>query len=298
MLQAYRTLRGLQDALTGEDAHMHAKGRAMHSAVALINQVLVSLELRCRANLRQVTVRCLDACLPPLLAKACKEVLQNRPNILASPSTLQRSRFVFDLAFMRMTALKRSPDMDVSCYGWEDFSPQVKKDWLLSQFQCIDNARIIEVFRSVCQLNVDSQARAERILQGHASDHADDDDDDDDVEAGLSHVERVELSLALVEHIHLHSQVPVALASGRTGVVDKAEAYAWSHLMECQDTQTLSHFMSCFVGQCTDMGVEMGIAGVRTPRAENLLPESLNPGELVDDMSDGASVAGAVGMNS
>ena len=139
-----------------------------------------------------------------------------------------------------------------------DSSPQGGFDWLLSSYIMVHRALAGQIYNAIQKL---ARNAAEAIPLR----------------------ELVELTRLLYDSIITHSQVPMQLAKGRSGLVHKIACLLHALFLDTRSAAEMHTVFDNSVSTTTDMGTEFGATEFRLGEYTHLLPSWL---QLLDELAD------------
>ncbi len=197
--------------------------RQRHAACTLIQSILLAWGIKDKGKMNNVLSQALELCFP-----GGGKLLQVRA--APSPSTVNRSQFLVDVAMMVRRQLEwtnRSLH-----YLFADASPQGGRDWLMSRQVEIDRSHLVEVWEAAMAL--------ERQEEPHTA----------TTDA---------CNCILTERVSLHLHAPVALGLGQMSVSHKCAALLHAMFLETPSWNALKTTLSNVVSVTTDMGTELSM---------------------------------------
>ena len=229
--------------------------RFRHTARKLLDCIrLGSYLLGGPSKLADVITQSLAIALPEFLREPFVRSLkkgQGVPDLLPSPSLLQRYELALDAALM-LLAREKSSDRCVRV-GWTDSSPLAGYDWIWSQQHEIAESMLIPCFQAVCNL-----ANASCNLVREHEQLEEDGGAETDLPTAPLPEWRPWLQM-LKQGIHEHIHPPAALGSGHRSLADKAASEVFKWHLQNRSPDKLPEYSRSFVAHCSDMGVEVGL---------------------------------------
>ena len=240
-------------------ASVSGDGHFKHSALVVVNALLLSRLVRDARHFKSVIQRAVGIAFPAL-SDQVQRLFDSDAVSLPSVSNVSRARVPLDAALCLMERIQRKEW--VIRFGIADSSPQKRDDWLLSSWDEINAEDLIPTFRCVSTL-----AR----LDGLGCCVVSQDDGRSELRSLHSTVKKA---------IRRIFNLPYALGVGGTTLTHKVSGlvYTWAVV---HGPEHLGDFLRSFHGFCADMGTELGAAEFKVEEPLALLPPWLQPAEPV-----------------
>ncbi|CAE7229370.1 unnamed protein product [Symbiodinium sp. CCMP2456] len=195
---------------------------------------------------------------------------------LPSKTTLARASTYLDIAYL-LYCQKKWGESEHVTFMWADSSPQSGRDWLMSMMTACPRGKIAEACAAanyLCRTRPDW------------SDHFEALEVDLEMQAKMTKV--------LSDVLCTHTNVPVALGSGKGKIQDKTAAILHSLAMESPCRSSLRLRLNTIFSWTSDLGTEVLLPSFETLHFEQLLPGWLHAksDNDVDDV-DAESLSGA-----
>lgn len=182
-------------------------------------------------------------------------------------STIGRAGSALDFAFL-LECRERWCNVPCLHYAWADSSPQCGREWFML------------MHTSVCMDAVVNACNAANMLtrcRPDLSDHFE--AEDADVE------QQPRLHTVLLDAIHTHKCIPVALGSGKVSVEDKTSCLLHAMSLECSSRVGLRCHLDNVVSWTTDLGVEAQLPQFQAKHLDSILPTYVHQ-TLESDLAD------------
>ena len=262
---------GLSDILAGHLTPRHQQQK--YTSKVLLHSALIALQTKGGGQrLREVVRDALHIVFPAGSVKAMMESLEKETGTPSS-SLLARTRLVLDISLLIIA--RESHLIPCSRYAWADASPAKGHEWIWLQTVAILEADLLPVFEAVLRLIMHAQASPEVDLSGEA------------VEEPI-----LELMSQLHSCVKRHIYTPVALATSCADLSKKAQAVVHAFTLESRDWQGLRATLNSVVSFTSDLGTEIGLAGVQAS-LRNVSPTWFLP--LVQLASDEGEIGSSIG---
>ena len=194
-----------------------------------------------------------------LLFPRTRESVENVQQSLhvLSGSSLSKNQLYIDAAFCsywrERYAFESGP-----VYIWADSSPQAGANWLLSM--------VLSIRADVLQ----ETAKAARYLASSAGSIASEAEMEEDFDACLRR--RSDAGRTISSNMVVHSQIPVALGSGASGVEHTLRCMVHKCFVETSSASACRRFFRRTRGCCVDVGVEFSLSDANGVDAMDLMP--------------------------
>ena len=238
--------------IRGPGGMVKGKGGFMISPIRMFQLALISLaSSQQKTSIRDLIKDCLDFVWPGSAASI--------RNLAGSNYTANLAIFLLDVAHMLFFQEEIAAANYNFMYFWRmDSSPQGGFDWLLSSYIMVHRALAGQIYNAIQKL---ARNAAEAIPLR----------------------ELVELTRLLYDSIITHSQVPMQLAKGRSGLVHKIACLLHALFLDTRSAAEMHTVFDNSVSTTTDMGTEFGATEFRLGEYTHLLPSWL---QLLDELAD------------
>ena len=234
--------------------------------------------LRNRGQLGKVVHHIANVLGPPHMAEMIRKmVLDSR--LYSGKDTISRSQSLLDATLCCMMSKTLSADTG-PLYFWMDSSPQHGVDWFLSTLMWIPESKV--------ELAADAVHSLVLSIQDVRRDS---EDDEPDNLVALAQ-QRDDWGQVLADSINFHRQIPIALASGRTGVEYKLKALIQKVVPEAQTAEGVCRVLQRSRVCCVDLG-EKSVPNVSGLRLQDVAPTHLKPDFSLYDGSAAGSTEGS-----
>ena len=276
----------LADAL--EPRSSTTQRRLRHKAIELIATLRQAAFLKQRKGLLESLRGSIELTVPALLRPMFHARL-TEPGVIPSEKSVRTARFIFDVAFAmywrQRNDAAQSSARPSPIYLWADSSPQGGRNWLMIQTHELAHSTSVAGLAHAVDTLAAIDPNPAECGDGHDDESTTDSDRDEEGEAdndsgefGLEiddgdmfvpapsgtacYARRKRLTRTVCRAFRWHCLPPVCLGSGRESLQDKCSALLHAMAHEASSMQSLGSNMDRVVAFCTDMGTELGLAGV------------------------------------
>ena len=240
---------------------------------------------------------CLHVILPPQQAQLLEKKAR-RSGVLPSTATLQRQKFLLDMALICLR--QQRENIARMRFLLIDSSPQLGRNWLWIDETSVSTDQIIPAAAAQTQLTLQLQlflAKVPRLYQSTPSVRV---AAEEILEVGdLCAHSALQASQTILQSATEHTYTPVCLGNWKSDAVGKASALCHALGLENPTCGKLTKALAEVRALCTDMGAELSFTELLvnlTPSwMETPVPRSMEIGSLEElDKDDPAVESGAL----